>query len=125
MSEASSSRVRDGNALTYRGKSQASFHFPPSYAADNDLKREKGERNQSKGTRIKRKGDVESTEQSITFNENEEDLLNNSDYDFDDSNSCENSMQDTEVENDDIILSQIKTPLNDESHHSIVSSTFV
>eukprot|EP00596_Hydrurales_sp_CCMP1899_P002620 CAMPEP_0119044572 /NCGR_PEP_ID=MMETSP1177-20130426/32579_1 /TAXON_ID=2985 /ORGANISM="Ochromonas sp, Strain CCMP1899" /LENGTH=260 /DNA_ID=CAMNT_0007014867 /DNA_START=717 /DNA_END=1499 /DNA_ORIENTATION=+ len=115
VSDSSPNRVRNSNALTYRGKVQGSYHYPPSYAADNDTKREKGERNQSKGTRdrLKNSGDIlepiyENVEDILKDNENE--LYINEDGNHD------NTLE---------IVNGSHPPLTEESHHIIVSGTFV
>jgi hypothetical protein len=82
------------------------------------MKREKGDRNQSKGTKVRRKSDDEIFEQSLTFYDNAEDLLKDNENDF---YVNEDGNHDNKLE----IVASSHPPLTDESHHVIVSSSFV
>jgi hypothetical protein len=82
------------------------------------VKRDKGDRHQRKVTRVRRKSDGEIMESSVTFYENAEDLLKDSDNEFyvDEDGNHENELE---------IVASHPPPLTEEAHHSIVSSSFV
>lgn len=82
------------------------------------MKRDKGDRHQRKVTRVRRKSDGEIMEPSVIFYENAEDLLKDSDNEF---YISEDGNHDNELE---IIASNFPS-LTEETHHSIMSSSFV